>query len=585
MRDRALQLHERLGGVPLQKRVAIWPILGLLIVAGSFVRAGLPFFTLSEVRPGQKGLGYTVVYGTEVKPFAVEILGVIQNKSRDRSFILVKVSGGILRESKGIAAGMSGSPVFVDGRLAGAIGYAFDRSDPQYGLVTPIEDMLRLWERGSASANGGIALAPSAVLPPGCRTAVPVVTPLLVSGGRIPDELAALGRNLGLTPIATAETLGTGDQIAPPLQPGSAVAVVFALGDYNAVAIGTVTWLDGQRFLAFGHPVANRGLVDYPAAGAFIHQVISSLDIPFKVGVPLNQVGRFVQDRGAGASGIAGEAADTVLAKATVQDKGSGRHRTYQSAIVREPVLLRPICLASLLDAIDQTLDQYAAGTVRVTLRIEAEGLEGPLVRRNLFYDGKDVATVSLSEVGGAIDLLTQNDFREVRLKSVALEVGFTPAPLVATVVRARASRERVKPGDQVQVEVELRPFRAAAIVVPFTVTIPANASAGKLILTVRGGYVPTQDDGQNKDQAGFSQLFETKVPATLAEQVAAFTDRPRNNDLILEYLPFARDQNENDSEAEPIVLIQGCDFVVKGETQLILEVQAPAPPEPKQTI
>ena len=544
-----------------------------LIIAASFVRAGLPFFTLAEIKPGQKGLGYTVVSGTEVKAFGVEILGLIQNKSKDRNFILVKVSGTIFRESRGIAAGMSGSPVFISGRLAGAISYAFDRSDPQYGLVTPIEDMLRLWEQGN---NGGsLALAPSALLPAGRgHQAYPVETPLLVSGRRISSELERLGRSLGLKPIATAGILGANEEIAPPLKPGSAVATVFAQGDYTAVAIGTVTWVDGQRFLAFGHPVSNRGAVDYPAAGVFIHRVIANLDMPFKLGVPLNQVGRFVQDRGAGASGVKDEAADTVLVKAVVQDKTTGRKKTYQTAVVREATLLRSMCLSAMLDAIDQTLDEYAPGTARVTLKIEAEGLEQPIVRRNLFYDSKDIAAAALAEVGEALDLLAQNDFREIRLKAIAIEVSLASAPLVATVVRAKADRERVRPGDQVQVEVELRPFRAAPIVVPFTVTVPANAGAGKLILTARGGFMPSPEDEQGKDQASLSQLLQVKHAASLAEYIALFTDRPRNNDLILEYLPLSQARVEENAMTEPIVQIQGCDFVVKGEAQLVLDVE-----------
>ncbi len=552
-------------------------------MATPVIRAALPFFPLSAVKPGQKGVGYTVVYGTEVKPFAVEILGVTESKSKGRSYILVKVSGNIFHETKGIAAGMSGSPVFIEGRLAGAISYAFDRSDPQYGMATPIEDMLRLWDTDYLAE--AVTLAPEPALPAGCRVAIPVATPLLVSSRRSPEELDRLASRFGFTVVTTSGALGVGSQPSPRLQPGSAVAAAFALGDYNAVAVGTVTWVDGKRFLAFGHPVANRGLVDYLAAGVFVHQVIASADMPFKLGAPLSPVGRFVQDRGAGVSGLLDEAADTVLVKATVQDKGSGRHGTYQTAVVREPTLLRSMCIAALLDAMDQTLDQYAAGSARVTLRIDGEGLGQPVVRRNLFYDGKDVGAAALSEVGAAIDLLTQNDFQDVRLHSIALEVSFTPTPLVANVIEARADRTKVKPGEKVQVEVEVRPFRAIPYIVPFTLTIPANAEPGKLILSVRGGYVRRQEEGQEK-QADLSALFLDRQPDSLAGLIASFTDQPRNNDLILEYLPFSREQEPEggESDTEPVVLIQGCDFVVMGQTQLILELQAPNSTEQKQT-
>ncbi|MGE5549631.1 MAG: SpoIVB peptidase S55 domain-containing protein [Bacteroidota bacterium] len=553
------------------KRIAAWFVFCLLLAAAPLIQGGPPFFSLTEVKPGQKGLGYTVPYGTEVKDFAVEILGVIQNKAKNRNFILVKVSGNIFRETKGIAAGMSGSPVFIDGRLAGAISYAFDRADPQYGLVTPVEDMLRLWERDYR--GGPLALAPSPLLPFAGATAFPVLTPLLVSGSRVPPELEQTAGRFGLKLVTAVETLGYDARTAPKLQPGSAVAAAFSLGDYNAVAIGTVTWLDGKRFLAFGHPVANLGAVDYPATGAFIHRVIASTEMPFKIGVPLGSVGRFVQDRGAGASGVREEAADTVLVKAVVQDKDSGNRGTYQSAVASAPSLLRGMALAALLDAMDQTLDQYAAGSARVTLRIEGEGLERTLVRRNLFQDGKDVAAAALSEVGEAIDLIVQNEFQPIRLRSIVLEVSFSPSPLSATVLKARADRGQVRPGERVKVDVELRPFRGAPYTVPFTVTVPENAAAGKLMLSIRGGLSRNREEQEGK-QASFADLF-TKKPGSLEEHISAFVDRPHNNDLILEYLPFTRDEGDEDMDREPIVLIQGCDFVVMGETQVTLDVQA----------
>lgn len=580
-RGRIMQGTRWRRGVRLKKKTLVCIALGAMILAGATLRAEWPFFTLSEVKEGQRGVGYTVVLGTEIRSFSVEVIGLVQNNARDRHFILIRVSGGVLHGSRGIAAGMSGSPVFISGRLAGAIGYAFDRADPSYGLVTPIEDMLRLWER--QYETGSIALAPSPLLPPGCTRAIPVDTPLLISAGRIPAELESLGKRFGLRIVTAAPAFGAAARTTPPLQPGSAVAVAFALGDYSAVAIGTVTWLDGNRFLAFGHPVANHGDVDYPATGAYIYRVIDSIEMPFKIGVPLNQIGRFVQDRGAGASGIINEAADTVAIRAVVHDRGTGLRRTYDSVVVREPALFRALCRSAFLDAIDQTLDEYAPGSARVVLRIEADGLSQPLVRRNFFYHDKDIADAALAEVGEAIDLLYQNDFQEIRLRSVQLEVSLAPTPLLARVIRARVDREQVRPGEQVKVEVELKPFRLPSLVVPFTVTLPADLEPGSTVdLIVRGGYESVQEEQQSKD--GFFGLVQSAQPATLAEYLAAFTDRPRNNELILEYLPFpGKGQGANSSGSKPIVLVQGCDYVVSGQTHLELKVLGePADVEPQ---
>ena len=221
----------------MSKRIAAWLIFCLLLVAAPLVQGGIPFFSLTEVKPGQKGLGYTVPYGTEVKSFAVEVLGVIQNNAKNRNFILVKVSGNIFRETQGIAAGMSGSPVFIDGRLAGAISYAFDRSDPQYGLVTPVEDMLRLWERDYA--GGPVALTPSPLLPAGDTIAIPVATPILVSGRRVLPELEQMANRFGFKLVTALETLGYDSKAVPKLQPGSAIAAAFLTAAFSSSSLST----------------------------------------------------------------------------------------------------------------------------------------------------------------------------------------------------------------------------------------------------------------------------------------------------------------------------------------------------------
>ncbi|MGE5530181.1 MAG: SpoIVB peptidase S55 domain-containing protein [Patescibacteria group bacterium] len=555
----------------MYKRLFAPLIAALLIAAGPPAMAKLSYVPLAQIRAGQKATGYTVVSGTRIRPFAVEILGVLQNQARDRSFILVRVSGSLLRESKGIAAGMSGSPVYISGRLAGAVSYAFDRADPSYGLVTPIEDMLRLWE-GEGAAE--VALAPSRLLPAGAARAVPVATPLLVSGRRAPPLLAEAAARAGMSLVAAGEAMGAHGGSTPPLRPGGAVAAVFALGDYSAAAIGTVTWVDGGRFLAFGHPVANLGRVDYPATGAYIHAVVPSADLPFKIGSPLEPVGRFAQDRGAGAAGLAGERAETVLVKASIEDAGTGRRRAYETRVVREPALLKAVAVAALLDACDQTFDRYTGGTAEVGLTLTADGLKEPLTRRNVYYDAKDVANAALAEVGEAVDLVLGNAFLDLRLRTIELEVRMRPVTLLASIAGIRADREQVKPGDEVKLDVSLRPFRAEPVTAAFTFTVPKTARPGKLVVTVRGGFVERREE--NGKELGLGQIsLPGDEPGSLAEALTRFTNRPRNNDLLLEFLALPAERgNGDEAGAETIKLVKSCDYVVKGQSQLILTIQ-----------
>ena len=275
---------------------------------------------VEQLRPGMRGYARTVVSGTEVTQFPVEIVSIIPQKGSPKNLIMIRASGAAIGSTGGIAAGMSGSPVYIKGKLVGAIGYGWNFSDHTLGLVTPYEDMASIWkwpertvaiqapsfpapegekrEKEDSQGEGNATLkkrdgTDSSSRETGDRSSLFInglsvrsshaIASLLGKRGYVPG-----GGNAGDLPI----------EENAKLEPGEALAVLLAWGDVTVGTTGTLTALgkDG-KFLAFAHPFLGKGAVNYPVARAFIHGVVPSMESPFKIGTALRIVGTVTQDR------------------------------------------------------------------------------------------------------------------------------------------------------------------------------------------------------------------------------------------------------------------------------------------------
>ena len=279
--------------------------LGWLLAAVSLAAAAIPTIAVEELKPGMKGYGKTVIRGADIETFDVEVLGVTGTETGGYN-ILIKASGPLLKESGGIAQGMSGSPVYIDGRLAGAVAYGQAFSDPNYCFLTPINEMLRLFDETDPR--------PSVFLPKS--------TPLMVSGFTA-DGVAHLNEELspfGLTSYAVPG--GTDELDSVQLEPGSSVGVSLVRGDMVIGAIGTVTWTDDEgRILAFGHPFLQHGDSNYFMTNAWIFASVPNIQSAFKVGTLGKTLGRISQDRLSGIAGKEGENAPIIPMYVSVTDK------------------------------------------------------------------------------------------------------------------------------------------------------------------------------------------------------------------------------------------------------------------------
>lgn len=513
------------------------------------------FMPPSELKRGMRGVLKTVVEGTRVESLEVEILDVIPDAVPAGDLIMIQASESFLERVPGFASGMSGSPVYVDGRLIGAFAYTFALADHTVGFVTPIQYMLDLLDMletsgeglgpgmlaqapAGAQSNGG---APALALSAGGGEGVGVSTvafqtPLMTSGfsRRGLERLRADLAPFNLLPVQ-AGGLGpppAGDP--PPLEPGSAIGIQLVRGDVNATSIGTVTYIDeNNRFLALGHGFLQRGELGAVATAAYIHRIIPSLQSPFKLGSPLQPIGVILQDRNAGVAGRLGQEVPMVRLNVHVRDRDLGREKTYRMELVNDEALLTSLLVGSTLSVVDRGLDRVGRGTAQVFFEIIGDGLPAPFTRSNLFYSEVDVAAVSLLELVESVYALVANPFRDVRIQEINVFIDVERERRTARIEDARPYPQRARPGDTVEVEVTLRPFRRNTVKERVTIQIPKNVSPGTVGVVVRSGgwgsEEPSEEERPEVPEEGVSNL------AMLVENLA---NRERNNDLVVEFYP-----------------------------------------------
>lgn len=585
-------------------------VLGwLVIVAIALAPAGLAagpaeFMPLSEVRPGMRGEARTVVHGTTVERFDVEVLSVVPGSGPVGDLILIRASGPVIQRTGGIAAGMSGSPVYLQGRLAGAIGFGWAFSEHSLGLVTPIAYMLRALPGARAGADravahqasgddrilpspvtvGGrtitrVAIAPSAGVAattatrtPGVAVMVPLARPLLVSGmsPRVLQLLRGELDPLGLTLVEGAA--GASTDARPTLVPGSAVGVQLMRGDLNAVAIGTLTYRQGDAIVAFGHPLLNRGSTGYLLTPAVIHEVVRSTAFPFKVGSAGAPVGIVTEDRRAAIGGRIGVLPPLVAVRVSVTDRDRGRTAMMGTRVINDRQLGPLLAVAAAMEAVDRVLDRIGEGTAHVRLTLRARGLAGPVVRENTFYHARDIGSAGLLELPEALRLLFANEFVETGPVDVLVEAEIERTRQTASITEATVDTPRVRRGGTVVVGAILRPFQGPAITRTIDVRVPEGFPAGPATVLVRAGGRPMPEQGL----AALLAAEPTESPAaSMSAQLAGFSERDRNTDLIVELIPGAAriPGGAGDQTVQTVRVRTATSWVVRGRTQLAVTV------------
>ena len=550
--------------------------LGVLLLAGSMVAASaapprLPaeFLPLDEVRPGMKGYGLSVFRGTAVERFDVEVIGVQRAVAPDRGRIFVRVAGQGL-EVSGVAAGMSGSPVYLEGRLAGAIAVSWGFAKVPLAGVTPIESMLDV--DGIDDIDGIVGESPKHQTGVG-GTSPPL--PFLRLPGEGDEELAArlegvAGRLLagpagapatGLLasvatgfPDSTLERFGpllarlglplrSGVPSAPwaaaaagppspaggPLRPGSSIAALLVDGDLQLAAVGTVTWVSPSgRFVAFGHPLMEMGELDLPVAPAEVITILPSYFQSFKVAVPSSSAGAFrlVRDRDAGVAGRSDRTGATVPVRVRFAGPESKVEKTFTFRVASHPKLL-PSLLAFAADAVLRTSDPTSTDRT-LDYRVRLGTRAGPIEWHDVASGPKSREIVLLTSAllaSTAVD----NDFQDAGLEEVDLEFRSRPGERRLRILEASASRRKVAPGETVAVAVLFGGRREEERSEVVHLEVPLDTPEGRATLLVADGSVATafrrsHEPGEPRSLADLRRVLASVSPS---ERLSVFLSVP----------------------------------------------------------
>ncbi len=464
-----------------------------------------PIMSVDQVRAGMKGIAYTVFQGTQPEPMEVEILGVLRDVNGPKSDIILVRLHGQKPEYSGVVAGMSGSPVYVGGKLLGALAFRIGQfsKEPIAG-VTPIADMLEISEldhsrpAGAQPASAQARTETSKTSTPGDAASLnqyrdfltPIETPMVFSGfseetlRRFAPQFAAAG----ITPVSGIGSADPNAHDPGPLLPGSAVSAVLIEGDMNVAATCTVTYVDPQRLLACGHPLLQFGMVDLPMTKAEVVATLASPLNSFKIVNTTEAVGSFVQDRHTGILGRFGKTPEMIPVTLTV--RGGPKPKVFHYKVLNNAKLTPVAVMATVFNSL-QGVNEYGEEiTYRMRGTIQVQGYPEVTVQ-NMFapLDGNTptAAAVAMS-LGDHFGRIFDNPYATPDITGVNLDFDLMRERRWARLESARTDVTEARPGDDIVIESVLRPYRGESIVRQIPIKVPTSTPKGTLRILVSDG-------------------------------------------------------------------------------------------------
>jgi hypothetical protein len=530
------------------RSAAVLAVLALLMAVPS---AQTTFMPLDEIRPGMVGVGQTVFQGDTLEEFKVHILGVLRDVvGPRRSLILARLEGGPLAKT-GVIAGMSGSPVYVDGRLIGAVSYALGQfaTEPIAG-ITPIAEMtdaaslaplapgsrpvamnfpptaqelVSIWSRDlgrvqpfvNEASQASLIGAVDATLSPQIGSMLKPIAVPLVSAGFAADVLAPLTDALttrGFLPVsagAATQPAAAAARGSRPLRPGDAMGVALMSGDFVLGATGTVTYVDGDKVYGFGHPLYNLGPTEFPLTEAHVQVVLPSLLQSSKIASFGDVIGTLHQDRATAVSGRLGRGPAMIPVALTLNSDRAGR-RTFNFNVVKDVTftpLLTYLAIANVLTSYERNAGP-ASFTVRGTATIREHG---DIAFEDIFT-GDQPAGGAAAYVAGPLTFLLKNASEPVDVEKLSLTIDAVEQAQTARIERVWLDTDRPRAGREANVKVLLRTFQGQEIVKSVPIQIPANASGPLQLLVSDANRLSAEDrrESRGAESGRVSQLIRT---------------------------------------------------------------------------
>nr|WP_173443218.1 SpoIVB peptidase S55 domain-containing protein [Selenomonas ruminantium] len=572
-----------------------------------------PILSHDQVTEGMVGTAYTVIDSSgQLRDFQVDIVGNMENGKGSQPMIMAKASGPVIEQTGGILQGMSGSPVYVNGYLIGAVAAGIKEMTPYTFFITPIDEMLPLWsmpdkknktristinikkaaeKREKAAAekkkqkeeraksadkkvygdelvdraraavtvdkeqakkekdapakdekNESVVQQPADDKPQAKADVKPEPKDVMYFSGFNQAGLDFLKRQIDPHDSFTFLPMGTPGTAAmnktkyhATLEPGAAVGVAVTYGDFAVGATGTVTAVDGDRILAFGHPFLHRGNVNYFMTDATVVGTISGQSNGMKVANIGNIIGRISQDRATGIAGTLGQFPSVVPIKVSVKDNGLARSENYGARIAYDEDFLPQLSGGIAYAALSKTSDNLSGSTAKVGFRIRTDAVKDGVVKRdNMFYNTADVGQIAMAELMQAMSTICQNADKESDIIDVQVDITVDGGRKTASLVSAVPDKKKVKPGDTVKFTTTIKPYRKAqeTLIIPYKV--PDAQPAGTLNLDIRGGGLVPVTALMLLQQSGVDVASTPETKQTTEDRLRKLEKAGKNNEIVI---------------------------------------------------
>lgn len=497
----------------------------------------------SEVKRGMEGYGLSVFQGTEPTRFGVRILGVVPQAVLGQPYIIFRVTDGPLIERDApVMGGMSGSPVFIDGKLVGAIAYTYLYEKEPCGGITGVEAMIE----GTTGQRVTQAFTPQPVRlgeheytkvafgptdDPEALPLQPIASPVYFSKGT--ERGNAWQRSLlGLVGLDGAPGAGSHPPLPVELKPGSGLGVELASGDFLIYTFGTLTWRDGDEVIGFGHPFSNKGTLSLPLTSVYIHDFVANYRRTDKDGVIMDRQGTIDVDCPWAVGGVVGSEAQSVPAVYRVVDETNDRERTFSVRLAYDRAMTPSLCLStafSAMDALYHGLDK--PGIVRIRYRLR--GSEGSLLQRSdVYYHSGDPGSAVGGEMFSSMRLFTDNRFEPQDIAEVSAEIRLRAEQDVARIERVYTDEEAAVAGRKLTVHVLLKPVGEPLVERVVTFDLPWELPKAGVQLGVASGE---SADYLRRELGGFTPEFHS------LDRVVSYLESLERNDQLLVMLALPR--------------------------------------------
>ncbi|MFW6160213.1 MAG: SpoIVB peptidase S55 domain-containing protein [Acidobacteriota bacterium] len=537
----------------MRKEKALY-IVGITVFCLLFLITELfcTILSIDQIKPGMKGVGQSVFLGNQIEEFQVEIVGVLQNVQPKRNIILARLKSPLL-EKTGVMSGMSGSPVYIDGKLIGAVAYSFPYAKEAIAGITPIDEMMAVeggteksvsfFRRQPVSKSLSLQellemhediLAPVFMRYVDGQAFTSLSHPLIFGGfsSTVFEKNKSFFSRMGFSPVLAGSGGQAVEKISPPdmkLRPGDAVGVQLVSGDLNISAVGTVTQVEGNKILAFGHPFYNLGSVDYAMTRANVITVVPSVSSSFKLAETGPLLGRFSQDRTAGVLGEIGKMPRFVPVSIKMMDP-TGELKEFKIKVVEDKILT-PVYLNVSLQSLLYS-EERNVGNLSLAMKGNIYLENGQSIHiEDLFSGNFDTSVQDLSGLLTAVVyFLANNEFRDLSIYEINLEITTSEEVKYSYLEKVWLNKYDAYPGERIQLQVYSRNFRGESVVQEVSLTVPAMPSGSEIFLVVA--------DAESMQQIEMGQ-YKTRafVPRSLNQLIRLLGNLRKNNRIYFKIL------------------------------------------------